>query len=89
MWSLISALAVILAQAAQPGTESKSGQWCFEREQQGALLCEATEAECNKLHSINTEIARSPCTRVEPPNIQVSPREPPGPSPEKQAPRQR
>jgi hypothetical protein len=67
MWSMIPAAVLVLAQGTQPGTESKTGQWCFEREQQGAQLCEETEAACNKLRAINTEIARSPCRRVEPP----------------------
>jgi hypothetical protein len=90
MWSVISAIAIVLAQAAQPGAESKSGEWCFEREQQGARLCEETEAACDKLRSINTEIARSPCKHVEPPENQISPTEPPAPpSPEKQTPTQR
>jgi len=34
---------------------------------QDAQLCEATEADCKKLLDINTEIARSPCKRVERP----------------------
>ena len=76
---LIPAFLIILAQAAQPGTNSKPQKWCFEREQQGAQLCEETEAACNKLLSINTEIARSPCKPVEPPEIQISPTEPPAP----------
>jgi hypothetical protein len=90
MWPMIPALAIVLAQAAQPGTESKSQKWCFEREQQGAQLCEATEDACNKLRELNTEIARSPCKHIEPPGIQVSPTEPPAPpGPEKQTPPQR
>jgi hypothetical protein len=90
MWPMIPALAIVLAQASQPGTGSNSQKWCFDREQQGAQLCEATEAGCNKLRSINTEIARSPCKPVEPAEIQTSPTEPPAPSnPEKQTPTQR
>jgi hypothetical protein len=90
MWSMIPAAVIVLAQATQPCTESKTGQWCFEREQQGAQLCEETEAACNKLRSINTEIARSPCKRVEPPEIQISPTAHPAPpNPEKQTPTQR
>ena len=60
MWPLIPALAIILAQAAQPGTNSKPAEWCFDRGQD-AQLCEATEAECNKLRDLNPEIAKSPC----------------------------
>jgi hypothetical protein len=87
MWPMIPALAIVLAQASQPGIGSNSQKWCFDREQQGAQLCEATEAECNKLRSINTEIARSPCKPVEPPEIQTSPTEPPAlPNSEKQTP---
>jgi hypothetical protein len=89
MWPMIPALAVVLAQAAQPSANSKSDKWCFDRGQ-GAQLCETTEAECNRLRDINTEIAKSPCKRIEPPEIQVSPTEPPAPpSPEKQTPTQR
>jgi hypothetical protein len=77
MWSMIPAAVIVLAQATQPCTGSKTGQWCFEREQQGAQLCEETEAACNKLRSINTEIARGPCKRAERREIQVSPTEPP------------
>jgi hypothetical protein len=90
MWPMIPALAVTLAQVIQPGTDSKSHEWCFDRGQGGAQLCEATEAECNKLRSINTEIARSPCRRVEPREISISPTAPPArPNPEKQMPTQR
>ena len=74
MWSSITALAIIIAQA-QPSPPAK---WCFDRGQ-GAQLCEETEAACNELRSINTEIAASPCKRVE---------LPPPPS-EKQPPSQR
>ena len=84
MWSIISAAVIVVAQVATPGSGSKAGEWCFDREQQGAKLCEATEAECNKLRSINTEIARSPCKRVEPPTEPLTP-----PNPEKQTPNQR
>lgn len=90
MWSMIPAAVIVLVQAAQPGTDSKSHKWCFEREQQGAQLCEETEDACNKLRSINAEIARSPCRRVEPPEIQISPSELPAPpNREKQTPTQR
>jgi hypothetical protein len=66
---MIAGLAVVLAQASGPG--SKGREWCFDRGQD-AQLCEATEAECNKLRAINTEITQGPCRRVEPPDIQVS-----------------
>jgi hypothetical protein len=64
----IPALAIVLAQAAQPGTNSKSQKWCFERGQR-TQLCEATEDTCNRLRELNTEIAMSACKRVEPPEI--------------------
>lgn len=89
MWAIIAGLAVVLSQAAQSGPGSKSSEWCFERGQE-AQLCEATEEACNHLRAINTEIARSPCRRVEPPDIQVLPTEPPAsPNPERQTPTQR
>ena len=66
MWSVIPVFAILLAQTNQPIVTSKSYEWCFDRGQ-GAQLCEATEAECNRLRDINTEIAKSPCKRVEPP----------------------
>ena len=44
----------------------------------------------NQLRELNTEIAKSPCKRAEPPEILVSPTEPPAPpSPDKQTPTQR
>jgi hypothetical protein len=82
MWSTMVFVAVIAQ--AQP---SPSAKWCFERGQQGAQLCENTESECFKLRSINTEIATSPCKRIELPEIQRSPSGPP--APEQQAPTQR
>ena len=89
MWSMIPATAIVLAQAIQPTPSSKSHEWCFERGQ-GARLCEETEAACNKLREINTEIAQSPCRAVEPPEIQVSPTVPTAPpNPERQTPTQR
>ena len=89
MWPIISTLAIVLAQAAHPGINSKLQKWCFDRGQGGVLLCEATEAECNNLRSMNDEIARSPCRRVELPEIQSTPTKPPAPSnPEKGKPRQ-
>jgi hypothetical protein len=65
MWSIIPVFAIVLAQA-QPDPASNSGKWCFDRGQD-TLLCEDTEAECEKLRELNTEIAKSPCKRVEPP----------------------
>jgi len=89
MWPLIPALAIILAQAAQPGTNSKPAEWCFDRGQD-AQLCEATEAECNKLRDLNPEIAKSPCKPAQPREIQVPPSEPPAPpNPQRQTPTQR
>ena len=86
MWPLIPALAIILAQAAQLGTNSKPAEWCFDRGQD-AQLCEATEAECNKLRDLNPEIAKSPCKPAQPREIQVPPSEPPAPpNPERQNP---
>jgi hypothetical protein len=90
MWTTIAGISIILAQAAQPlGPGSKGQEWCFDRGQ-GAQLCEATEAECNRLRGVNTEIAQSPCRHVEAPEIQQSPAEPPAPpNPARQAPTQR
>ncbi len=76
MRPMIPALAIVLAQAAQPGANSTSNKWCFDRGQGGALLCEATEGECNHLRDLNAEIAKSPCKHAEPPENQVSPTEP-------------
>jgi hypothetical protein len=75
MWPIIPVFAIVLARA-QPDPPSKSGKWCFDRGQD-TLLCEDTEAECEKLHELNTEIAKSPCKRIEPPESQQS-----SPSPE-------
>jgi len=89
MWGIIAGLAVILAQTPQSGPGSKGYEWCFERGQ-GAQLCEATEAACDQLRAINTEIAKSPCRRVDLPEIQQPPSEPSAPpNPERQTPRQR
>ena len=71
MWQVIPAVAIVLAQAAQPSTNPKPEKWCFERKQQGAQLCEATEDACKKLRDVNTEIAKSACKRVEPQEIPV------------------
>ena len=62
MWSIFPAAAILLAQA-QPNPPEK---WCFERGQNGAQLCEGTEAVCNDLLKINPEIATGPCLQVEP-----------------------
>jgi hypothetical protein len=59
MWSIFPAAAILLAQA-QPDPALK---WCFERGQNGAQLCERTEAACNDLRKINTEIATGPCLK--------------------------
>ena len=89
MWAMIAGLAVVLAQGTQPGPGSKPYEWCFDRGQ-GAQLCESTQTACDQLRQANTEIARSPCKRVEPPEMQVSPTEPPvPPNPEQQTPTQR
>jgi hypothetical protein len=76
MWPLIPAVAIVLAQSTQPIVTSKSHKWCFDRGQ-GAQLCEETENECNKLRSVNTEIAMSPCKLIELPDVHVSPTENP------------
>jgi hypothetical protein len=86
---MIPVLVIVLAQAAQPSPTPKSYEWCFERGK-GGQLCEQTEAACNKLREINIEIAMGSCRRVEPPEIQVSPTEPPAPpNPARQTPTQR
>ena len=66
MWATIAGVAVILAQAAQPGPGSKGGhEWCFDRGQ-GTQLCEATEAACNhpagdqpRNHSVPVQTCRA------------------------------
>jgi hypothetical protein len=89
MWPIIAGFTVVLAQAVQLGPGSKADEWCFDRGQ-GTQLCEATEAACNQLRAINTEIARGPCRHVEPPETQQSPTEPPAaPDPARQTPTQR
>lgn len=89
MWSVIPAVAIILAQATQPALPAKSHEWCFDRGK-GVQLCQETEAACNKSREINIEIAQGPCKPVEPPEIQVSPTEPPAPpNPERQTPTRR
>jgi hypothetical protein len=89
MWATIAGVAIILAQAGMPGPGSEGHEWCFDRGQ-GMQLCEATQAACSHLREINTEIAQSPCRRVEPPEIQQSPTPPPSPpNPQQQTPTQR
>ena len=86
MWVTVAGIAFVLAQATPSGPGSKGHEWCFDRGQE-AQLCEATEAACNHLREINTEIARGPCKRVELPEIQQSPTDPPDPaSPARQTP---
>jgi hypothetical protein len=60
MWSMIPVLTIIVAQ----GQPSPPQKWCFERDQ-GAQLCEESEAAWKALLDINGEIARSPCKPVE------------------------
>jgi hypothetical protein len=81
MWPIIPVFVIVLAQA-QSSPPSKFGKWCFDRGQD-TQLCEDTEAACDKLRDLNTEIAKSPCTRIESPEIRVSPTEPP-PGPPRQ-----
>jgi hypothetical protein len=89
MWPIIAGLTVVLAQAVQSLPGSKGQEWCFDRGQE-TQLCEATEAACNQLRALNTEIAKSPCIRVEPSDIHQSPTEPPAPpNPARQTPTQR
>ena len=89
MWSVIPAAAIVLSQAAQPDANPQSTQWCFDRDQ-GAQLCEQTEAACNKLRDINSEIAQSQCRPVYRPTIGVAPTVPrTPPNPERQTPTQR
>jgi hypothetical protein len=83
MCGTIAGVAVILAQAAQPGGGAKDYAWCFDRDQ-GAQLCEETEAECNKLRELNSEIAHSACRQVYRPVVGA-----PLPNPARQRPNQR
>ena len=77
-WLMIPTVATVLAQVAQPGTNSPPHKWCFDRGQE-TQLCEPTEDRCKQLRELNTEIARSPCKRVEVPEVQISPTEPAAP----------
>jgi hypothetical protein len=89
MWLIIPAFALLLAQAGQPGTPSKSYEWCFETGKDRPL-CKETEAACNEYRRVNTNIATSPCKRLEPQEIKESPTEPPAPpNPARQTPTQR
>jgi hypothetical protein len=83
MWTIVAGIAVILAQAAQPAGSAKEHEWCFDRDQ-GAQLCEVTEAECNKLRDLNSEIANSSCRQVYRPVVGLPP--PPNPNPSRQTP---
>lgn len=88
MWSVLPILAIVLAQAAQPAPP-KSFEWCFERGKE-RQLCKETEAACTELRRTNADTATSACKRVEPPEIQESPTEPPAPpNPARQTPTQR
>ena len=89
MSSIIPALTILLAQASQPGAPAKSLEWCFERGKD-YQLCKETEAACAELRRTNAASATSDCRRVEPPQIQLSPTEPPAPpNPARQTPTQR
>jgi hypothetical protein len=81
MWSIIPAAAILLAQA-QPVTAEN---WCFERGQNGAQLCEGTEAACAALLKANPEIATGPCLQV-PPGVEQSGATAPPATSEKQTP---
>jgi hypothetical protein len=83
MWTIFAGVAVVLAQAAQPAGGAKEYEWCFDRDQ-GAQLCEETEAACNKLRDLNSEIAKSSCRRVYRPVVGLPP--PPNPNPSRQTP---
>ena len=89
MWSMMPAIVIVLSQAAQADPASKSDEWCFDRGQ-GAQLCEETEAACNKLRDLNSEIAHGPCRPVYRPVVGLPPTELPAPpNPERQTPTQR
>ena len=81
MWSIIPAAAILLAQAQPNPAEN----WCFERGQNGAQLCERTENACNALLKINPQIATGPCLQV-PPRVEQSGSTAPPASSEKQTP---
>jgi hypothetical protein len=81
MWTIFAGVAVVLAQAAQPTGDAKEYKWCFDRGQ-GAQLCEETEAACNRLHDLNSEITKSSCRQVYRPVVGL----PPPPNPSRQTP---
>ena len=82
MWSIIPAAAILLAQAQPDPAEN----WCFERGQYGAQLCEGTEKTCNALLKINPEIATGPCRQVPPGGEQSGATSAPPATSEKQTP---
>ena len=89
MWPLIPALAINLAQAARPGTNSKPAEWCFDRGQD-AQLCEATAAQCDKLQDLTPRLQRARAnlhSREKFRSHRASRRHPP--NPERQTPTQR
>ena len=89
MWPMIPVVAILMAQAPPPNAPSKSYEWCFEIGK-GSTLCKDTQAECQELRRTNAGTAASACKRVEPPEIQESPTQPPAPpNSAKQAPTQR
>ena len=88
MRPVVPVLALVLAQVAQPNP-SRSYEWCFERGKD-RQLCKETEAACLEQRRANVETATSGCKRIEPPEIQESPTEPPAPpNPARQTPTQR
>jgi hypothetical protein len=89
MWPALLSLTILLAQAGPPGSPSKSYEWCFQTGK-NSQLCKETEATCNDYRRENAATATSACKRVEPPEIQVSPTQPPAPpNPARQTPTQR
>lgn len=89
MWLSILALSILLAQANPSGSPSKAYEWCFETGK-NSQLCRETEAACEEYRRVNEGTATSACKRVEPPEIRVSPTQPPAPpNPERQTPTQR
>ena len=72
MWTIFAGVAVVLAQAAQPAGGAKEYEWCFDRDQ-GAQLCEETEAACNKLRDLNSEVAKSSYRQVYRPVVGLPP----------------
>ena len=62
MWPMIPGFAVVLAQAAQPSTDSNSPKMVL-RQRQGAELCEAAEDARNRLREVNPQIAKARASR--------------------------